>query len=318
MMNKKVIVSICCCLLFGCSSVGIKKKGSGSMTNLDRISLLEKKYQLMLQEIDRYGPGGKEVLTVAYTALKEGYAEGKWPDVYLEELWTHALQEGLALFNTPRLWGPTTAEETGDMLGQLTVGPWQMTLQNIKIYSLKYGGDPSWSDTEWLSWIKANPVIQAKMISDFLQNLCDLYGKFSIYCIQAYFWLEPFVKGEIGQGPWYKSPVAKSPTGRWQDITPEDKRQTGCYAKQIILGNWYNPHGLLYWLYVTKDEETIKYILELWNKKQKKYVWDEERKIAVATEEKLTGYEIKEEDIIYCSCHPEFKEYIKNLLRQMQ
>jgi hypothetical protein len=211
-------------------------------------------------------------------ALKEGYSEGKWRDVYLEELWTHALVEGLVLFNTERLWGPTTAEETGDMLGQLTVGPWQMTLQNIKTYGIKYGGDSSWSDTQWLSWIKENPIIQAKMIADFLQNLCDLYGRFSI----------------------------------------EAKRQTGCYAKQILLGNRSNPHGLLYWLYVTRDEETIKYILELWNKKQKKYVWDETRKVAVPTEEKLSGYEIKEEDIIFCDCHTEFKKYIKTLLKKMR
>lgn len=316
MLKISKLSSIFLIAMCGCSTL-TKHVGENNIMFTPVIVSLEHRYEKMLKEIDRYGPGGKEVLTTAYTALKEGYKEGKWKDVYLEELWTHALQEGLALFNTPRLWGPTPAEETGDMLGQLTVGPWQMTLQNIKIYGLPYGGNSSWSDKEWLSWVRSHPEVQAKMICDFLQNLCDQYGKFSIYCIQAYFWLEPFVKGEIGQGPWYKSPVAKSPTGRWQDITPEDKRQTGCYAKQILLGNWYNPHGLLYWLYVTNDEQTIRYIIDLWNKKQRKYRWDEIQKIAVPTEEKLIGYEIKEDDIIYCNCHPEFKEYIKNIIRQI-
>ncbi|MCD6385616.1 hypothetical protein J7M23_07525 [Candidatus Sumerlaeota bacterium] len=278
---------------------------------------LDAKYQKIKDFIGEkmYGRGGLEVLTVAYKALQEKKKNNEAGLVGLEDLWAHALQEGAVLFNKPdKLWGKTTAQETSDMLGQTTIGPWQITIWNVKdIYGPPYGVKKEWSNAKVYAWCRERPLVQAKMITDYIQKSYEDYGKRSPYAIQRYFWLEAYVKGEIGQGEWTKSPVAKSPTGRWQDLTPEMKRDTGFYAKQVLLGNKHNPHGLLFWLWVTGDIDAIKETLRTW-KHQKKLIWQDGK--IVPTDEP-GNFAIKPEDVIFCDCHPEFKKALKKIVKQI-
>ena len=75
------------------------------------------------------------------------------------------------------------------------------------------------------------------MIIDYIQLSYETFGKRTPYAIQRYFWLEPFVKGELGQAEdWTRSVVAKPPPGgTWQDLTPAMKADTGFYAKHLHL-----------------------------------------------------------------------------------
>ena len=259
-----------------------------------------------------YGPGGLKVLKVAYEALREKKMKGEASLVQLEDLWTHALQEGAVLFNKPdKLWGRTGPLETKDMLGQTTIGPWQMTIWNVKdIYGPPYGVKQEWSNEEVYRFCRERPRLQAKMITDYIQKSYEDYGKHSPYAIQRYFWLEAYVKGDIGQGLWYKSPVAVSPTGRWEDLTPEMKRDTGFYAKQVLLGHPGNKHGLLFWLWVTKDYNAIEDALLTW-KEQKKRVWEDGK--AVLTDEP-GRFAIQPEDIRFCQCHPDYRDFVLAML----
>ncbi|MDI6642408.1 MAG: hypothetical protein QME68_08900, partial [Elusimicrobiota bacterium] len=286
------------------------------MSPKERIAQLDHKYKLICEEIKNrwYGEGGQIVLKVAYDALKWGYRKGKWDLIEIEDLWTEAIMEGGVLFNKPdKRWGPTGPAETLDMLGQTTIGPWQLTTTNIQnIYGLPYGIKKEWQVSQVIEYCRRHPEIQAKMIADYIQNSYKLYGVRSPYGIQNYFWLEAFVKGEIGQGKWYDSSLVKLKEGQtWEDITPEQKKQTGFYAKQILLGNPWEPHGMFYWFYITKDFDAIKQVLKTW-KQQKKYVWDDSQNKAIVTEEN-GNFEITPEDIIFCNCHPKYKEAIKKL-----
>ena len=278
------------------------------------ITLLEKHTRIS-QNIDEYGPGGRMVLDVAYFALAKGKAKGKWPLVSLEDLWAHAIKEGRSLFNKPeKRWGRTTAQETHDMIGQTTIGPWQITVTNVKnIYGPPYGVKKEWTNKQVNDYCREHPEIQAMMISDYIQLSYDDYGLRSPYAIQRYFWLEAYAKGEIGQGAWDKSPLAVPPSGNWKDITPEMKRDTGFYAKQLLLGSKYNKHGLLYWLYITKDYEAIKDVFRTW-KDQVHHVWKGDR--AVPTTEP-GNFAIKPEDFKYCTDDPEFHQTLLKLLKEV-
>ncbi len=286
----------------------------GFMGMPDEVKILDQKYEKIKDFIgtEMYGEGGLEVLTVAYEALREKKLKGETDLVQLEDLWAHSIMEGSVLFNKPeKRWGKTTAEETSDMLGQTTIGPWQITVWNVKdFYGIPYGVKPEWSNAEVYAYCRDHPEIQAKMIADYIQKSYLDYGTRSPYAIQRYFWLEPFVKGEIGQGEWTKSPVAKSPTGKWEDLTPEMKRDTGFYAKQVLLGRRYNQHGLLFWLWVTGDTEAIKETLRTW-KNEVKHVWRDER--AVPTEEP-GNFTIRPDDVIFCDCHPEYKYDLRKII----
>lgn len=286
-----------------------------TQSTADILTTLLEKYERISQNIDEYGPGGRMVLDVAYFALAKGKAKGKWPLVSIEDLWAHAIKEGRSLFNKPdKRWGRTTAAETHDMIGQTTIGPWQITVTNVKnIYGLPYGVSKDWTNTQVNDYCREHPEIQAMMISDYIQLSYDDYGLRSPYAIQRYFWLEAYAKGEIGQGPWDSSPLAVPPSGKWEDITPEMKRNTGFYAKQLLLGSKYNKHGLLYWLYITKDFEGIKDVFKTW-KNQVRYVWKEDR--AVPTDEP-GNFAIKPEDFKYCTDNPEFHQTLLKLLKEV-
>jgi hypothetical protein len=286
-----------------------------SESTVDTLITLLEKYQRISQNIDEYGPGGRIVLDVAYFALAKGKAKGKWPLVSIEDLWAHAIKEGRSLFNKPeKRWGRTTAEETHDMIGQTTIGPWQITVENVKnIYGPPYGVQKEWTNNKVNDYCREHPEIQAMMISDYIQKSYEDYGVRSPYAIQRYFWLEAYAKGEIGQGPWDNSPVAVPPSGNWKDITPEMKRNTGFYAKQILLGSKYNQHGLLYWLYVTKDTDAIKDVFRTW-KTQVRHVWKEDR--AVPTGEP-GNFAITPADFKYCTFDQEFHQTLLNLLKEV-
>ena len=75
------------------------------------------------------------------------------------------------------------------------------------------------------------------------------------------------------------------------------KRDTGFYAKQILLGTDYNRRGLLYWLWVTDDHAAIKATLQAWAD-QRDGSWDE-----AESQAKLIGprgrYHISVDDLQY-------------------
>lgn len=277
---------------------------------------LDRRYEAILERIEPFGEGGKIVLDTAYRVLREGKAEGKWPRVGLEDLWAESIKEGRSLFNQPeRRWGKTTAEETKDMIGQTTIGPWQITVTNVKtIYGLPYGVQPDWPDAKVYVYCRDHPEIQAKMISDYIQEAYTKYGKRGPYGIQRYFWLEAYVKGWIGQGEWDKSVLPTAPDGDWTKLTPEMKADTGFYAKQLLLGSRHNPYGLLYWLWVTGDEAGIREALRTW-RDQKKRVWDDELGDAVLTEEP-GDFAIRPEDLKYLEQFPECHADLTRLVNE--
>ena len=287
-----VILLCVASLLIGCATLK-------TLTPNERIQELERKAKVMRPKVEAYGSGGIEVFNAAVEGLKAGYAEGKYSLVSIEDLWTETLQEGAVLFNKPdRLWGATPANETGDMLGQTTIGPWQITVWNVQdTYGPPYGLPPKITPREVVEWCKARPAIQARMIADYIQNAYTTYGRRGPYAIQSYFWLEPFAKDEIGQSKeWWKSPVAKPPKGgTWKDLTPEMKKDTGFYGKQIICGCTHQIRGLLYWLAITDDIKAMDDLLRVWRDEPKRS-WVAEKKMAVLTD-KPGNFVLSPEDL---------------------
>lgn len=285
-------------MLSGCATVPATR-AQADLKDLDR------RYAALLEHSDPYGPGGKIVLDTAYRVLREGHAEGRWPLVGLEDLWVEAIQEGAGLFNQPdRRWGLTTAAETKDMLGQTTIGPWQITVTNVKTkYGLPYGVNPDWPDAKVYTYCRDHPEIQARMICDYIQEAYTKYGRRGPYGIQRYFWLEGYTRGWIGQGAWDKSVLPEPPGGDWTRLTPEMKADTGFYAKQILVGWRGNPRGLLYWLWVTGDVDAIRDTLRTW-RDQRLMVWDESIGDAVLTDQP-GNFAVHPDDLRYVAAFPE-------------
>ena len=228
----------------------------------DPLSALETKYAKIKAHPVWAKPGAQEVLRTAHDTLRDGYAQKKWPDVGLEDLAVEALQEGQDLFEDPvKRWGPTTAEQTQDFLGQTTIGPWQMTTSNIRnVYGKPYGVMRGWSETDLTVFCGKHPEIQAAMIADYIGQACAQYGRRSPYAIQSYFWLDAFCRGKIGQGAWDDS-VLKRPM-----------KESGFYAKQIVCGHRDQKYGLLYWLAVTESWDEARELIHAW-KTEVKYEW---------------------------------------------
>lgn len=247
---------------------------------------LQRCFELILDKSRDCGAGGATVLETAYHVLSAGNEIARWPDVGLEDLWTHALQEGAAMFRRPEtLWGPTGPEQTRDMIGQTTLGPWQITIDNVRTrFGLPYGIGADWPPDRVADFCRQRPVVHAGMICDYIQSAYSELGRRSPYAIQSYFWLAAFVKGEIGQGAWDRSVLAVAPDGDYRKLTPELKRDTGFYAKQIVCGHKHNPRGLLYWLWVTRDRHGIAELLRTW-RDQLRRTWDESAGKAVLTGE---------------------------------
>lgn len=212
---------------------------------------------------------------------------GSYHHVGIEDLWATALKEGRTLFVTAHLWGATSAAQTGDMLGQTTIGPWQITTANAREYGGIYGIKNEWNDRQVASYLEARPFVQARIAADFIEGSYSEYGRRSPFGIQRYFWLEGFQQKKIGQGVWYASVLAKNPASM---------PQTGFYAKQLLLGSRFNPEGLLYWLYRSGDEGAVRDTLTLW---------------------KSRGFEIAAEDLDHCSCNQEFRDWLLRTLAQI-
>lgn len=275
---------------------------------------LDRRYEAMRTASEQYGPGGLEVLALAHRVLREGWEDGRWLDVGLEDLWTEALQEGRTLFNDPsRRWGQTTALETKDMLGQTTIGPWQITLRNVREqYGLPYGVQQDWSDRDIYAYCRDNPEIQVAMICDYIAEAYDRYGRRGPYAIQKYFWLEAYARGQIGRGAWDSSVLPNPPDGDWRKLTPEMKADTGFYAKQIVCGWRGGSERLLYWLCVTGDDAAIRELLKTW-RDQPRMAWDDRRKDAVLTGER-GGFTITRDDLRYLAAHPACAERVGRLV----
>ncbi len=227
---------------------------------------LSVRYEKIRAAATDYGKDGMEVLRIAYDAIQNG----NYRQTGIEDLWTTALQEGKSLFGTGRLWSVTGPAKTGDMLGQTTIGPWQITAQTLQNYKTT----------------DISPKLQARIAADLIEKSYDRLGKRAPLAIQSYFWLEAFEQKRIGQGPWYNSVLAKSPA---------EMKNTGFYAKQIILGSRFNSRGLLYWLHVTGDEDAIRDVLRTWSR---------------------NGYPIRKEDLQHCDCDVEFRRHLLRLLPQ--
>ncbi|HRK29880.1 MAG TPA: hypothetical protein PLD59_02285 [Tepidisphaeraceae bacterium] len=259
---------------------------------------LQSRFEQILARSDRFGDGGKIVLETAYHTLAAGQAINRWPEVGLEDLWTHAIKEGGILFSKPDArWAKTGPQETKDMIGQTTIGPWQITVGNVKNrYGQPYGVGPDSPDADVFAYCKDRPTMQAGMISDYIQEAYAQYGARSPYAIQKYFWLEAFVKKEIGQAAWDKSVLPTPPDGDWRNLTAAMKADTGFYAKQIVCGTKENPYGLLYWLWVTRDEAGILSLLKVWQS-QPIRAWD--RDMALATNQATTQFCLLQSDLLY-------------------
>lgn len=278
---------------------------------------LDRRYAAIRAQSASYGAGGQLVLATAFRVLRAGQAVGKWPLVGLEDLWVEAIQEGGGLFNRPeRRWGRTTAAETKDMIGQTTIGPWQITVTNVKTkYGLPYGVQPEWSDAEVYAYCRDHPEVQVQMIADYMQEAYAKYGHRGPYGIQRYFWLEGYVRGWIGQGAWDQSVLPEPPDGDWQKLTPQMKANTGFYAKQILVGWRGNSRGLLYWLWVTGDEAAIRAVLRVW-RDQTVMTWNESSGDAVAAEER-GRFEVYPADLRYLQKHPECYSALTRLVTEI-
>ncbi len=315
-MVKRAALLFLAIAVSGCRTT-LTPDRAGPLTGEAAAADLARRYELILAHSGNWGEGGKIVLDVAYNALREGRAAGKWDKVGLEDLWAESIKEGGGLFNKPdKRWGKTTAQETKDMLGQTTIGPWQITVQNVKSeYGLPYGIQRDWTNQQVYDYCRDHPEIQAKMISDYIQKAYTTYGRRGPYGIQRYFWLEAYVKGEIGKGAWDKSVLPTAPDGDWRKLTPEMKADTGFYAKQLVCGTSYNPYGLLYWLWVTKDDAGIRYLLRTW-RDQKLMVWDGAMNDAVPTD-KPGDFAIRPDDLKYLEKFPECKADLTRLVNEV-
>jgi hypothetical protein len=241
---------------------------------------LQERHDRILQASNSLGAGGKAVLDEAYHAL----LRHKRRLAGLEDLWAFALKEGRTRFGRADLWETTGPQTTGDMLGQTTIGPWQLTIDNARIFGAAYGLQPDWSGAMVARFLRSRPAIQADLAADFVEHSYALHGRRTPEAIQSYFWLEAFLKGEIGQGPWYASVLGR---------TPEERKNTGFYAKQLLLGSRTNPQGLLFWLYITGDHGAVRETIDAW---------------------KRAGHPVAPEDLAHCSCEPDFRRYLEGLL----
>lgn len=242
---------------------------------------LQQRFELMAARSQSHGSGGLSVLNEAYKALREG----SYRQAGLEDLWATALKEGRTLFAGKRLWAATSPAETGDMLGQATVGPWQITVANAREYGAMHGVEKNWSDRQVIARLESQPSLQARITADFIEESYKQYGRRTPMAMQRYFWLDGFLEKRIGQGPWYASVLAGSPA---------EMAATGFYAKQLLLGSRFNPEGLLYWLYRTGDEQAVRAALRAW---------------------KENGYEIVPGDTDHCGCDPDFGRWLQALMR---
>jgi len=227
-----------------------------------------------------YGSGGLSAVNQACEAI----SGGQYKLVGVEDLWATALKEGRTLFGTKNMWGPTGPAQTKDMLGQTTIGPWQITMANARDYGAAYGIHPEWTDSKLVTFLQAQPGIQARLAADFIEDSYRQYGLRSPLGIQRYFWLDGFLQKKIGEGPWYNSVLA---------LHPPEMSQTGFYAKQLLLGSRFNPQGLLYWLWINGDKAAIRAALDRW---------------------KRDGYPITQEDLKYCGCDPAFGNFLRKML----
>ena len=246
------------------------------MTSVADADDLQQRFERMSDRSRDLGDGGREVLETAYHTLAAGRAMGRWPDVGLEDLWSHAIKEGRGLFADPTTrWGRPTAARARDVVGQTTIGPWQMTLRNVqRLYGQPYGVRYDWPAADVFRFVEDRPGVQAGMICDYVATSYASLGPRGPLAIQRYFWLSAFVKGDIGQAAWDRGVLPEAPDGDPAKLTYAMRRQTGFYAKQILLGTRANPRGLLYWLWVTGDLDAIRATLLAW-KQQRDVTWNE-------------------------------------------
>jgi hypothetical protein len=278
---------------------------------------LDRRFEAIRAAGAPFGEGGREVLEVAYRALREGRAGGRWPLVGLEDLWAEAIKEGAVLFNRPdRRWGLESIDETVDGLHSTAIGPWQITIRNLRhIYGRPYGVEPDWPDGRVYAFCRDHPEIQVRTIADYIQEAYEKYGRRGPYGIQRYFSLRAYVRGTIGLGRWDLPVWPAAPSGDPARITPAQKANTGFYAKQLLLGTRTQPHGLVYWLWVTGDLDAIREVLRVW-RDQRCLIWDELRQKPLLTS--TDGlFAIHPADLKYLAVFPECRAAVERLVREV-
>ena len=243
---------------------------------------LQQRFERIQAHSRPHGSAGLSVLKESFNTMSR--RDYRW--VGLEDLWATALKEGRTLFTGSRPWGATLPGETGDMLGQTTVGPWQITIANAREYGAACGVEKSWDDNRVIAFLESQPAVQARISADFIEESYREYGRRTPLAMQRYFWLDGFLQKKIGQGAWYNSVLAKTAAGM---------AATGFYAKQLLLGSRFNPEGLLYWLYRTGDEDGVRETLAAWKEK---------------------GHEILPQDLDHCSCDTDFRIWLSSKIRE--
>ena len=296
-------------LLFGlvliynlAGSETIKKKYSNSIQN--QYSILSDKIHSIGVNKQDYWIGGQDVLDVAYYGLKELHQKGKDPLVDLVDLWSLALMQGIESFRKPDLiWGILQPQTVSLDEADTLVGPWRLSMTWVIFnYGTEYGYQPGWSLPKKEKYFWKHPEVQAKIAADFIQDIYANYGKRSPYALQSYYSLDLFLTDKIGKGPW-------------SDPIDMAQKFSGFAGKQILLGNNYNVHGLLYWLWTVGDLKGVRETLMSWQN-QSKWVLDDT--VGYRITDTPGNFGIKIEDLIYCNCHPEYKKEIKKIIYSLR
>ncbi len=298
-----------------------RQVGAQEAVPQETLDKLEKQYSEIGVRLNRflsrttgdYKPANKQAeLDACHDGLKKLYEQGRAPLVELADLW--ALQ-----WSVPHILMHVKKGEDG------------LEARADKELLMKYGSDcgfkADWSSVEMGNYLQDHPESEAMLAAEKLQDLYSTFGKRSPYALQGYkFKLRPFLNGETAQGAWDDVAVTNKETRK--------TNFTGFYAKQLLLGrpdqlfgtaarmgmgkgNRSQEYeivqpGILYWLWVSDDKEGIKDALAVW-RNQAKWVWNNDKKIPVSTQEP-GQYEIKKEDIKYPMSEGEFLEVVKGII----
>ncbi len=155
-VNKKILCQILCASLMLVVAIGCasnknvdRKVNSGVQDGIDYEALstekaLQKKYNRMLPHTRNEAE--KEILEVIYKGLLATHTRGKTPDVNMEDLMAHALQEAMILINRVANNEPFPENAEGktlwdirmipgnDLLGNVSWSVWQTITANYLIY----------------------------------------------------------------------------------------------------------------------------------------------------------------------------------------
>ena len=114
--------------------------------------------------------------------------------------------------------------------------------------------------------VSNNPSLHVKITADLLAEHYHNHGAHSPNAIRSYFMLS--IQKGLDPKNWLE------PVRFDDDIPPSAKNgykdnnvmKRGDYGKQVMMGSTYNDRGMIFWYGATRDQATIKDIVNLWNK----------------------------------------------------